>query len=181
MFHGLLPYLPLVVLLAWAAVIDVRQRRIPNWLTLLLILSGFAQSFLGTRTVSPPWSLLGILAAAALPFALFAIGALGGGDVKLMAGVGAWLGPTPALAVFVIEKVVGLIIVVTQAAIQGRTRVLLRNSAVVTMNLLYVRQVGLEHAAQTGRGCRSVDRPLPFAVPALIAVLLVVLRLGSQG
>jgi len=65
-----------------------------------------------------------------------------------------------------------------QAAWQGRTRVLLRNSAVVAVNLLYVKDVGLEHATRTGRESRSIDKPLPFAVPALIAVVLVIFRLG---
>ena len=178
MLHALLTYLPLLVLMTWAAAIDLRQRRIPNWLTVLLMLSGIAQSFLPARTVTPFESILGVIAGAAIPFVLFAIGAVGGGDVKLMAGVGAWLGPWAAFAVFVVEKVIGLMIVLGQAAWQGRTRVLLRNSAVVAVNLLYVKDVGLEHATRTGRESRSIDKPLPFAVPALIAVVLVIFRLG---
>ena len=179
MLHGLLNYAPLLALLAWAAVVDLRERRIPNWLTLLAILGGIAQSFCAHGTVSPLNSALGILAGAAVPFVLFAIGAMGGGDVKLMAGVGAWLGPWPTFAVLILEKILGLMIVLTQAAFQGRTRVLFRNSAIVAVNLLYLKDVGLEHARRTGLESRSVDRPLPFAVPALIAVVLVILRLGS--
>jgi hypothetical protein len=45
---------------------------------------------------------------------------------------------------------------------------------------LYVKEVGVEHAAQTGRSCRSVDRPLPFAVPALAATVLVVIHLAGR-
>jgi len=30
---------------------------------------------------------------------LFVLGAMGGGDVKLMAGLGTWMGPVPALLV----------------------------------------------------------------------------------
>jgi prepilin peptidase CpaA len=180
MFHGLLKYAPLLLLLSWAAAVDWRTRRIPNWLTLLLIVGGIAQSFCAGRLLTPGQSLLGILAGASLPLVLFAIGAVGGGDVKLMAGIGAWIGPLPALAVILLEKVIGLIIVLSQAAWHGRTRVLLRNSAVVTLNILYVREVGLQHATQTGKACRSVDRPLPFAIPALVAVLVVVIRLGSN-
>ena len=178
MLHGMLSYLPLLALMGWAAIVDLRERRIPNWLTVLLMVSGLAQSFLAARTVTPLQSFAGIFAGAAIPFVLFAIGAVGGGDVKLMAGVGAWLGPWAAFAVFVVEKVIGLAIVLVQAAWQRRTRVLLRNSAVVAVNLLYVRDVGLEHAARTGQECRSIDRPLPFAVPALVAAVLVVLRLA---
>ena len=174
----LLSCAPLLVLLVWAAVVDLRERRIPNWLTFLLILGGIAQSFCPVRTVTPLQSLLGILAASAIPLVLFVIGAIGGGDVKLMAGVGAWLGPGAALAVFVLEKVLGLAIVLTQAVLQRRTRVLLRNSAVVAVNLLHLKDVGLEHARTTGQSCRSVDRPLPFAVPVLLATVAIVLRLA---
>ena len=159
-----------------AAYIDVRERRIPNWLNLLIILSGIAQSFFATRLVGPGMSVLGLFVGATIPFVLFAIGALGAGDVKLMAGVGAWVGPVPALMVFVVEKVVGLIIVLTQAAIQGRTRLLFRNSALVAMNLVHIKELGVEHVSATGRSTRTVDRPLPYAVPALIAVLLVLAR-----
>ena len=179
MLHSLLRCAPLLLLLIWAAVIDWRERRIPNWLNAALIVGGLAQSFCGAHVVSPWQSVLGLFTGAALPFVLFAIGAAGAGDVKLMAGIGAWLGPSGALAVYVIEKVLGLVIVLSQAAWQGRTRVLLRNSAVVAVNLLYVKDVGVEHAAQTGRSCRSVDRPLPFAVPALAATVLVVIHLAG--
>jgi prepilin peptidase CpaA len=171
----------MLLLMGWAAVIDWRERRIPNWINGLLIAGGLVQSCFALHTVTPGQSVLGLLVGAALPFALFVLGAAGAGDVKLMAGAGAWLGPQGALALYVIEKILGLLIVVTQAAWQGRTRVLLRNSAVVAVNLLYVREVGVEHASQTGRSCRSVDRPLPFAVPALAAAVLVVLHLASGG
>jgi prepilin peptidase CpaA len=169
----------MLLLMGWAAVIDWRERRIPNWINGLLIAGGLVQSWFAAHTVTPGQSVLGLLVGAALPFALFVLGAAGAGDVKLMAGAGAWLGPQGALALYVIEKILGLLIVVTQAAWQGRTRVLLRNSAIVAVNLLYVREVGVEHAARTGRSCRSVDRPLPFAVPALAAAVLVVLHMGG--
>lgn len=178
--HAVLSYAPLFVLLVWAAIEDVRTRRIPNWLTLLMTVGGFAQSFIATRTVSPGASLLGVPAAAAVPLVLFVIGAVGGGDVKLMAGVGAWLGPGPAVAVLVVEKIIGLLIVLAQAAVQGRTRDLFRNSAVVAANLFYIKEVGLDHASRTGQSCRSVEKPLPLAVPVLLAVAIVVLRAGSH-
>ena len=173
-------HLPLLALLLWAAVIDWRHRRIPNWLTLLMLVSGVCQSFGTARTVSPASSLAGIFAAAAIPLALFAIGAIGGGDVKLMAGIGAWIGPWPALAVLLVEKVLGLVIVLAQATRQGTLALLLRNSTVVAVNLAHLKQVGVEHARETGQACRSIDRPLPFAVPAGIAVLVVLLVLRSH-
>lgn len=179
--HTLAKFVPLLALLSCAAVIDVRQRRIPNWLNLLLILSGLARSLLPGSGLTPVQSLLGMATGAAVPFVLFVIGALGAGDVKLMAGVGAWLGPLPAIVVLILEKVIGLTIVIAQAVSQRRIRTLLRNSAVLTVNILHIRDIGLEQTALTGSSSRSVDRPLPFAVPVLMAVALVVLRAGGLG
>lgn len=172
---------PLLVLMLAAAVVDVRHRRIPNGLTLLMILSGFTHAAYSHGAGGLAGAAMGLLAGAAIPFALFAIGAVGGGDVKLMAGAGAWLGAGPVLLVLVCEKVIGLLIVVAQAIAQRRLAALLGNSAVVAVNLFHIKDVGVDHVAETGRGCRSVARPLPFAVPAFVAVLLVLTFFRSIG
>ena len=50
--YALLQLMPLLVLLAVAAAIDVRARRIPNWLTILLAMSGLARSALPRASAS---------------------------------------------------------------------------------------------------------------------------------
>src|SRR5687768_7459580 len=92
-WHPLIPYAPLAVLLVWAAVVDARERKIRNWLTVSLMLSGLMQSWTPMATVGPGAAALGLLVGFALLVLPFAVGAIGGGDVKLMAGIGAWLGP----------------------------------------------------------------------------------------
>jgi prepilin peptidase CpaA len=104
---------------------------------------------------------------------MFAIGAIRGGDVKLMAGIGAWVGPMPVFAIFVAEALLGMVIVLAQAFAQGRLAVLYRNTAIVGMNLMHLRDFGLDHVSTTGNECRSVNRPLPYAVPVLLATVLV--------
>ena len=173
---SLLMIAPALGLLVWAAVEDMRHRRIPNWLTFSLMLSGIVQSFMSHGATTPTGSILGLLTGFALTVGMFAIGALGGGDVKLLTGIGAWFGPQVALAVFCVEAVVGMVLVLAQATAQGRLRVLLRNSAVVAINLAHVREVGVEHAKATGQSSRSVDRPLPYAVPVLIAMAILIAR-----
>src|SRR5438270_12717349 len=96
----LLSLAPLLAMLCIAAGIDWRERRIPNWLTMVMALSGIATSFLAGHVASPGQAMLGMLVGFAIPFVLFAMGALGGGDVKLLAGAGAWLGPIIIIKVF---------------------------------------------------------------------------------
>ena len=164
---------PLGAGLFWAAATDLRSRRIPNVITFALILCGLAQSFGAAGTVSPVQSLLGFATGFVMTFPMFAINAIRGGDVKLIAAVGAWLGPMPVFAVFVVEAVIGMLIVLAQALVQGRLTVLFRNSAVVTLNIAHLRDFGIDHVATTGNQCRSVNRPLPYAVPVLLATVCV--------
>jgi len=163
---------PLFVLLIWAAATDLRSRRIPNWLTLSLICTGLFRSVAGLGGPGLSASVLGIFGGAAVPLVLFVLGALGGGDVKLMAGIGAWLGAPAAVTIFIVECVIGGVIVLVQAVMQGRTRALFRNSALLALSFT---QQGVAATAETGKSCSTVDQPLPFAVPTLIATVLVLL------
>jgi prepilin peptidase CpaA len=166
---------PLLVMLLWAAIGDLRERKIRNWLTCSMILTGLLRPLLLHPAPITFWqSSLGIFGGAAIPLALFAIGAVGGGDVKLLAGIGAWVGTLAAVQVYCVQAIIGLCIVLIQATAQGRLKTLSRNSAVLSLNLLHVGDVGVAHVTATGQSCRSVDKPLPFAVPVLGAVLILI-------
>lgn len=103
--------LPLALLLIAAAWFDSRQRRIPNALVLTGALAaltlhtvlpageGFASQLPGGLGLATSAAGLGLCLL--LFFPLFALGFLGAGDVKLMAMVGAFLGPDalPGLAI----------------------------------------------------------------------------------
>src|SRR5262245_28491734 len=120
-----------------AAVWDVRWRRIPNWLTLPLIMTGVARSFPAGSMITAGQAVAGIAVGFALAFVLFALGALGGGDVKLLAGIGAWLGAINVLKTFAVAAVIGMLIVVVQSARRGRLAGLLRRSALMSTNVMH--------------------------------------------
>jgi prepilin peptidase CpaA len=164
---------PLICSLALAAIIDVRVRRIPNWLTFGLLLGGLGRALAAGGGEGLERAILGVLAGAALPLVLYAISALGGGDVKLLAAVGAWVGPGPVVLIFMVEAILGLGIVLTQATAQRKTGALLRNSALIAVNFAGISEFGLQNAVETGKSCRAINRPLPFAVPVFFATLIV--------
>ena len=179
-WHALVVFAPLVLMLVLAAAIDLRSRRIPNALTGMLALVGFVQSFTAAHTVTPWQSILGLLTGAGLLSALFAIGAVGGGDLKLLAATGAWLGPRLVFQVFLVEAIVGMFIVLVSCAIHGRLRLLMNNSLLVVGNVAHINQLGAQHVQEAGTTLRSIDRPLPYAVPILIATLII-LSFGRGG
>lgn len=184
--NHLLVQLPLVFLLFIAAATDARGRRIPNWLTLLLLAGGIGRSLLPGAPIGIGSALAGAVIAAAIPFGQFALGAVGAGDVKLMAGVGAWLGPWAGLAVFVIQAVIGGLVAISQALAERRLGGMLRNTVTVSAAALNVRHLGIEHVRQTGRQvvveseAGRQSRRLPFAIPVLAAVLLLVAKRGGM-
>jgi prepilin peptidase CpaA len=165
--------LPLLGLLTVAAITDVRDRRVPNWLTATVVLAGFAQALTRWALTSPLESAVGLAVGFALTFVMYAVGGRGAGDVKLMAGIGSWLGPWPVLWVFAAAAIVSLIVALVQSAAQGKLRALLTNTAVLALNAIHVRRLGAEHVMETSRRVRSIDKPMPNAVNVLVATVAV--------
>jgi len=164
---------PLFGSLAIAAVIDARERRIPNWLTFGLLLGGLGRALASGGAEGLGHASLGMLVGGAVPLVLYAISALGGGDVKLLAAIGAWVGSGPAIEIFMVESLLGMVIVLVQAASQRRTGALFRNSALIAANFASVSEIGLQNAVETGKSYQAIKRPLPFAVPVFFATLIV--------
>jgi prepilin peptidase CpaA len=99
----------LFLFLIAAAVIDIRSHRIPNWLVLSGALFGiiYNVSFLPFLPMGVLWPLegLGLGFIAFLP--LYLLGVMGAGDVKLMAMVGAFVGPRDMIWVLLYTMMAG--------------------------------------------------------------------------
>jgi prepilin peptidase CpaA len=98
-----------------AAVIDGLKLKVPNWITFPMILSGWVYSaafspYAGWEGLM--YSLLGTVVGLGLLLPAYAIGGMGAGDVKLMAGVGAWVWGTVTLYAFAVSAIVGGLIAV---------------------------------------------------------------------
>ena len=104
------------VVLIIAAVIDGIQLKVPNWLTFPMILSGWIFSFCWMGWPGLGWSLLGTGVWLALLLPPYAVGGMGAGDVKLLAGVGAWIHATHTFYAFGVSAVVGGLIALLMVA-----------------------------------------------------------------
>jgi prepilin peptidase CpaA len=118
---------------AVACALDLRWRRIPNWLTVGAALMGVAYHGLvgglsGIETAAAGWA-IGL----AIFFVPFALGGLGAGDVKLVAALGAWLGPTEAVWLGLYTGVIGGALAFIVACTRGYLREALRNIWVLLM------------------------------------------------
>jgi prepilin peptidase CpaA len=105
-----------------AAAIDLRTRRVPNALTLLLASSGVLFAVSGITGVTLGASLAGLALGLALMLPGHVLGATGAGDVKLFAAVGAVIGPAPIVAAFVYTALAGGLTAVAVAIRRRRLR-----------------------------------------------------------
>lgn len=110
------------ITLVVAAVIDGLQLKVPNWITFPMIISGWIYS-----TAFSPYSgweglflsLVGTAVGLAVLLPAYAVGGMGAGDVKLMAGVGAWMWGTVTLYAFAATALVGGVIAIGMVLSRG--------------------------------------------------------------
>jgi prepilin peptidase CpaA len=109
------------VTLVIAAVIDGLKLKVPNWLTFPMVISGWIYSaafspFAGWEGLM--YSIVGTIVGLGLLMPAYAIGGMGAGDVKLLAGIGAWVWGTATLYAFAASAIVGGIIAVLMVVVR---------------------------------------------------------------
>lgn len=126
----------LLALLGLAAWQDVRHYRIPNLLTFGG--AGLALVFSAVLPGGQGWamSLLGWLTGLLFLLPLFALRAMGAGDVKLLAMAGAFTGPAGALVIGLHALIAGGVLALAVAAGGGRLQQALRNVQAMTVPCL---------------------------------------------
>jgi prepilin peptidase CpaA len=152
-----------------ATVVDIRQRRVPNVLTMGVASAGLllAMAGLGTETVGGALGGLALGLALLLPAHVF--GATGAGDVKLLAAFGALLGPADVFDAFLRAAILGGVLALVVALWRGRLRETLYGTAMlVTMRNRAVTAL-IEHPAANNR--------FPYAPAIACGAVLAVLGL----
>jgi prepilin peptidase CpaA len=109
------------ITLVVAAVIDGLKLKVPNWLTFPMIISGWVYSaafspFAGWEGLL--YSVVGTVVGLALLLPAYAIGGMGAGDVKLLAGVGAWVWGTATLYAFALSAIFGGVIAILMIVVR---------------------------------------------------------------
>ena len=155
-----------------ACITDLRTRRIPNALTLSAIVAAVA--FHGvTGGLSPAgWSLAGCVVGALLFFPMFALRGMGAGDVKLLAAVGAWLGPSQVVIAALATSIAGGVIAVAVAVGHGYLKTAVRN---LWMLLTHWRVTGirpLENVTLQGTRGPRLAYAFPIAIGTLVTLWL---------
>lgn len=129
----------LLAVVIFAAITDIRSRRIPNYLTLAGVLLG-----LGVNAWLGSWSglvygLKGMGLALLIYFPLFALRGMGAGDVKLMAAVGAVSGAGNWFSIFLLTAVIGGVIGIFVSLASGRLKKTLWNVGYLVRELINFR------------------------------------------
>jgi prepilin peptidase CpaA len=145
------------ILIATAAVFDIRSRRIPNWLVLAGIVVGLSWNVFSGGLSGLGRSAAGLGLGFALYFPLYLLRARGAGDVKLLAAVGAITGPGNVFWVFLLTAVLGGAIAIIFLLFRGRVRQTFFNVAWIMRDLMRLKapyQSSPELDVTTSKGMR---------------------------
>jgi prepilin peptidase CpaA len=153
-----------------AAVIDGLQLKVPNWLTYPLVISGWIYSTTCFGLEGLGWSLLGTALGLALLLPAYAIGGMGAGDVKLLAGVGAWVYCTHTLLAFGISAVIGGLMAIVMVCWSGKWRKHLAQFQVIAGEIMTIRDPEKLSAIAAER--KSSMMLLPYGIPITIGTIL---------
>jgi prepilin peptidase CpaA len=155
---------------AIACITDIRTRRIPNVLTFgaavaAVLFHGFQAGAPGLQSAVTGW-----VAGTALFLPFFLLGGMGGGDVKLLAALGAWLGPGDALWLAIYASLAGGVMAIGVALLRGYLGTALRNLATLLGSWCLTGPRSMP--AMTLE--RSKGPRLAYAVPVLVGTMVTV-------
>ena len=164
------------VVLVVAAVIDGLQLRVPNWLTFPLVISGWIYSAAAAWAagdgllVGLGWSLFGTAVGLGLLLPAYAIGGMGAGDVKLLAGVGAWMHGEATFYAFCVSAIVGGVLAVGMAAWRRGLKKHALQAQMILNEILIIRDPAAlsEIAAERKSSMLLLPYGIPIAIGAIV-------------
>ncbi|MEN3046537.1 MAG: A24 family peptidase [Candidatus Hydrothermales bacterium] len=105
---------------------DLRFGKIFNKITFPLFFSGLIYNLIFNKFEGFVNSLIGAFIAFAFFYIFFQLGGVGGGDVKLITGIGSWIAYPSILLIIFLTSIAGLLISLIYSFLKGNTLVVLR-------------------------------------------------------
>jgi prepilin peptidase CpaA len=151
-----------------ACITDLRAARIPNVLTFTALAAGLVFHALAPVGSGLPAAGLGLLAGLLVFFPFFALGAMGAGDVKLMAAIGVWIGSPSVLQVALFGAIAGGVLALGLALWRGYLGTAMKN-IVALFRFWSVEGIKPLPALtlEAGTGLR-----LPYALPIMVGLVV---------
>jgi prepilin peptidase CpaA len=160
----------LIAVVFTAAVFDVRYRRIPNWISVSGAALGISLNAIVHRGLpGVVFALTGMALAFSIYFVLYALHAMGAGDVKLMAAVGSLVGWQNWLGVFFAAAILGGILALIVVVRCGRTQRTFRNVGFILSQMARLRPAYLAREELDVRSPQAVS--LPHGAVIAVAVV----------
>jgi len=106
---------PALAVAGYGAFLDVRERRLPNWLCALLAIAALGGTAYSAGASLLPWTLLHAAISLAVGMILFSVGAIGGGDAKFYAAAASAVPVNNALPMLGWTSATGLLLLVVMA------------------------------------------------------------------
>jgi prepilin peptidase CpaA len=158
-----------IVLVAFAgsaAWWDATAHRIPNKVTMMGLAAALAlRAPTGLEAVVQGLAGAGIVLVVALVF--YALRAIGGGDVKLLAAVGAFMGPAEVPGALALIAVLGAAFALVSVIRRGVLPLLLFNTLDLVKSLASLGQSGLSRKLET-----PAALTIPYGVPIAVGTLI---------
>ena len=164
------------VTLVVAAVIDGTKLKVPNRLTFPMIVSGWIAGAVFFGWAGLGWSLLGTAVGLGLLLPAYAIGGMGAGDVKLLAGVGAWMGAGMTLWAFAVSAIVGGVIALGMVFFRRKWRHHQSQFTMILSEILILRNA--EELSTLAAERKRTMMLLPYGIPIAIGSIAYFAYLG---
>lgn len=159
-----------------AAYIDGTQLKVPNAITFPMIIAGWLYSSVAYGVAGDGWymgllwSIGGTAVGLACLYPFYAIGGMGGGDVKMLAAVGAWVHSSITISAFFLSAFIGglmavLMIVCSKSATKHYYQFFGILNEIVAVK-------DPEKLSEIAAARKHTMRLLPYGIPIAIGTIL---------
>ena len=160
------------IVLVVAATIDGLKLKVPNWITFPMVISGWIYSagfsqYAGWEGLL--YSLGGTVVGLGVMLPLYSVGGMGAGDVKLNAGIGAWVWIQVTLYAFCATAIVGGILAIAMVIWSGSWEHHRQQFWKIWNEIVTIRDP--EKLSEIAAERKPTMRLLPYGIPMAIGTI----------